>query len=224
MPGSHIPIALWLTGGRHITFPVLELNGNRIGDSTAIIAALEERFPDPPLYPEDPDSRARALELEDWFDEELGPAIRRFVFNQLIGDLDRLGQMAALQFPPALTRVPGLSARLTRSFVSLRFGAADVDAANRAGEKVVGALDRLEAELGPDDYLVDDRFTVADLTAASLLYPIVLPPEGPRLPTGMPEELERFRAPLRERRGYRWVEEMFRRHRTRQRPVPVVAG
>ena len=63
LPGMHIPIALWLTGGAYPTFPVLELDGQRIGDSTAVIAALEERYPEPPLYPEDPAERARAL---DW--------------------------------------------------------------------------------------------------------------------------------------------------------------
>lgn len=49
--GYHIPATLVLTRGRHYTLPLIELDGRRIGDSTAIIAALEQRFPDPPLYP-----------------------------------------------------------------------------------------------------------------------------------------------------------------------------
>jgi len=36
VPGAHIPVALWLTYGRHYTLPVLDLGGERIGDSTAI--------------------------------------------------------------------------------------------------------------------------------------------------------------------------------------------
>ena len=66
-------VALWLTRGRSPTLPVMELDGRTVGDSTAIIAALEERQPDPPLYPSDPVERARALALEDWFDEQPGP-------------------------------------------------------------------------------------------------------------------------------------------------------
>ena len=89
--------------------------------------------------------------------------------------------------------------------------------AELARAKILAALDRLEAELGPGDYLVGDGFTVADLTAASLLYPLVQPPEGPRFPQP-PEALERFRAPLKERPGYRWVQEMFAKHR---RPARV---
>src|SRR5438309_1206742 len=86
MPGLHMGVALWLTRGRGYTFPVLELNGRRIGDSTAIIAALEERCPDPPLYPADEAERARALALEDWFDRELGPYMRRYAFHALRGN------------------------------------------------------------------------------------------------------------------------------------------
>ena len=48
------------------------------------------------------------------------------------------------------------------------------------------ALDRLESELGVSEYLVGEEFTVADLTAASLFYPLVLPPEGPCSPGPRP--------------------------------------
>jgi glutathione S-transferase len=58
LPGTHIPIALALTRGAQPTVPVLTVDGRAIGDSTAIIAALEERYPEPPLYPEDPPSAA----------------------------------------------------------------------------------------------------------------------------------------------------------------------
>ena len=59
---------------------MLELDGRCIGDSTSIIAGLEERYPEPALYPADPGERRRALELEEFFDEELGPYIRRLVW------------------------------------------------------------------------------------------------------------------------------------------------
>src|SRR3712207_8827980 len=48
------PVAAWvLTRGRQHTLPVLRIDGQTIGDSTAIIAELERRFPEPALYPED---------------------------------------------------------------------------------------------------------------------------------------------------------------------------
>ena len=79
-----MPIALALTRGKEMTFPVLTLDGKSIGDSTAIIAELERRYPEPPLYPEDPAERDRALALEDFFDEELGAHSRLLAFHHLV--------------------------------------------------------------------------------------------------------------------------------------------
>jgi glutathione S-transferase len=67
---SQTKLARRLTG--ESTFPVLVLGGEAIGDSTRIIETLERRRPEPPLYPADLTQRQRALELEDFFDEELG--------------------------------------------------------------------------------------------------------------------------------------------------------
>jgi len=216
MPAAHQVIALGLTRGAVGTFPVLRLDGRNIGDSTAIIAALEARHPDPPLYPADPAERARALELEDFFDEELGADIRLYAYHELMSDREAFGNVAATMSPRPLRPVAG---PMARAMVSLRFGANDAAKAAAAGEKVLVALDRLEDELDGNDYLVGDSFTVADLTAASLFYPLVMPPEAPPVEV-VSDRLEEFREPLRQRYGYRWVGEMFARHRT---PAPVPA-
>jgi glutathione S-transferase len=47
--------------------PVLEEDGRVLADSTAILEYLEERYPDPPLYPSDEARRAEARLLIDWF-------------------------------------------------------------------------------------------------------------------------------------------------------------
>ncbi len=221
LPGAHIPIALWLTRGANATFPVIELEGRRIGDSSAIIAALEERYPEAPLYPEDPYERRRALELEDFFDEELGPHIRLLVFYELGNDRERFAQLMKQTAPGPLAHISRAAASYGRAYSGLRFGVRRPEAAKRSAEKVLAALDRLEAELGSGDYLVGDSFSVADLTAASLFYPLVLPAEGPLPPDQEPAAgIERFRAPLKDRRAYQWVEETFHRHR---RPAPAAA-
>jgi glutathione S-transferase len=84
--------------------------------------------------------------------------------------------------------------------------------ANNARQRTLSALDRLESELGGREYLVGDGFTVADLTAAALFYPLVLPPEGP-LHLDPPAAAAELRESVADRPGYRWVEEMFARHR-----------
>jgi glutathione S-transferase len=222
LPGMHIAVALWLSRGASPTFPILELDGRTIADSTAVLAALEERFPEPALYPADPEQRARALALEDFFDEELGPAMRLLPFYELIQEPELFAEIASQAVPGPLGRAKGLIGFYARNYASLRWGANDGEAAALARRQIVTALDRLESELeaGSGTYLVGEEFSVADLTAAALLYPLVQPPEGPLRPDSpTPPALDRFRDELRERPGYRWVEETFRRHRRRV-PAP----
>ena len=218
LPGIHLVVAQRLTGTGDTT-PVMTIDGRSIGDSTAIIAALEERWPQPPLYPADPVQRARALELEEFFDEQLGPHIRRAVYFVLLDQPD-----AVL---PLFLNGQRLPARilLRTTFPVMKVGMRrrmqiEAGPAAESRELTVAAMDRLEAEIGPSGYLAGDSFSVADLTAASLFYPLVLPPEFPYpvLP-GVPEAGREFVASFIGRPGALWVSEMYARHR-----LPSPAG
>ncbi len=212
-----MPTALWLTRGRSFTFPVLVLDGTAIGDSTAIIAALEARYPEPPLYPADPAERRRALEIEDYFDESVGPASRRLAFHEMRQRPELIAEVAGEMLPGRLSEnetAARIAGRGAAAFTAVRYRTADDDAAEQARAAILAGFDRLEQEMAVDsgDYLVGDSFSVADLGAASMLLPIVLPPEGPKLPPPPPRYVE-FRESLADRPGYGWVAEMFRRHR-----------
>jgi glutathione S-transferase len=208
-PGLHPLGGLVLTGGRQYTMPVLVMDGRRIGDSTAIIGALEERFPERPLYPAD---RARALELEDWFDENVGSYARQWGFNALLTEPDAVREFAVKQTEWAPFAVPPEAfAPIAKIFLAARYSVADEAGVEEAREKLVRGLDRLEAELD-GEFLVGGRFTVADLTAAALFYPLVLPPEGPWRAMKTAAFLE-FQDSVRDRPGFRWVEDTFRRWR-----------
>ncbi len=216
LPGSHIPIALFLTRGAQPTVPVLQLDGRAIGDSTAIVAALDAKYLDRPLYPSKPDERERALALEDWFDENLGPHTRLLPFYELIQEPALFAEVAAESVPGPLGKVKPAVGAYARAYTSLRWGANSDEDARRAREAIVAAFDKLEAELeqGDGEFLVGENLSVADVTAASLFYPIVVPPEGPLSPDlPRPAGLESFRQSLSNRPGWRWVEETFQRHR-----------
>src|SRR5262249_57093594 len=80
--------------------------------------------------------------------------------------------------------------------------------------KTLAGLDRIERELQPSGYLVGDGFSVADLTAAALFYPLVQPPEFPYpWPRPLPARLEEQRASLAGRAAFQWISEMYGRHR-----------
>jgi glutathione S-transferase len=84
-------------------------------------------------------------------------------------------------------------------------------------------VNRVEAELQPSGYLVGDRFSVADLTAAALLAPLVGPPGFPVAAPVLGPAGE-FRDALAARVAFRVVGEMYRRHRGRSAEVRTPAA
>jgi glutathione S-transferase len=49
--------------------PLLDLDGERVHDSTAILLRLDERFPEPPLLASNPRTALAQRRLEEWADE-----------------------------------------------------------------------------------------------------------------------------------------------------------
>src|SRR5436305_1030047 len=70
-------IHLRLAGFRGGTVPALKLDGQRIQGSRQIALALDERWPEPRLFPADSTLRARVEEAERWGEEQLQPIPRR---------------------------------------------------------------------------------------------------------------------------------------------------
>jgi glutathione S-transferase len=211
VPGRHQAIARSLAGGS--TLPVLVLEGKAIGDSTRIIEALEQRHPEPPLYPSDVADRRRALELEDFFDEELGPHVRLLVLHHMLPDAG----LTLGAFAPDLKGARRLFARATfsrlRPRIATGFGI-DERGVAVAYEKVRAAGERFRAELQPSGYLVADTFSVADLTLAALLAPAVAPEQ---FPYPQPQRDHPRLAPLRDAIAeaglVEWTRRMYARHR-----------
>ena len=212
MPGFHGARALYETRGKQRRLPVLELDGRTIGDSTAIIAALEEHTPEPALYPDDPAERARALELEDYFDEQLGPEIRRFGWHHLLADPDAAATALFRGQSPLRARVLRTTFGVAKLSVRADYGI-DADSDESARRAILTVMDRLEAELNGADHLVGDSFTVADLTAAALFTPLIRPPERPFMPDAIASPLEEFGDELMARPGGQWVLDTYARYR-----------
>jgi glutathione S-transferase len=145
-PLLHMAWALWLT--RSPTFPVLKLDGVYVGDSTRIIETLEREHPEPPLYPPDEGERRRALQLEEHFDEQLGPYIRRWLFHEGLVSLPSgdFIEGALGSAPRPVKTTMRVTAPVGRRILRLRYGIDD-EAARVARDKTAAALDRIEAEL-----------------------------------------------------------------------------
>jgi glutathione S-transferase len=70
-------VHLRLAGFRGGTVPALKLDGQKLQGSREIARALDARWPEPPLFPTDPELRARVEEAERWGDEQFQPVPRR---------------------------------------------------------------------------------------------------------------------------------------------------
>ena len=119
--------------------PLLEVDGRPLPDSSAICAYLEKIQPQPALYPSDPYDYARAI----WFEE--------FADGGLLAGSGPFFQQRVLQ--PLVFKKPG-----------------DESLVEKAIQQTLPPLfDYLEAELGGNDYLVGNRFTIGDLSVGSIL-------------------------------------------------------
>ncbi len=210
LPGLHPLVARAVSHDR--TLPVLVIDGEAFSDSTRIIAELERRWPQPSLYPSDPEDRTRALALEDYFDEHLGPQIRRLLFFLLFSDAALSGTV--LMGPDDERRARFMSAAFAgaRPFVAHYYGVS-ADRADDARAAVEASLDRVQQELDSSGYLVGDQFTVADLTAASLLAPIVRPVEFAGRAERFTPEAQALVDDLGDHPTFDWVRTMFAQHR-----------
>jgi glutathione S-transferase len=217
VPGRHRAIAKKLTG--RTTFPVLLIDGCAVGDSTDIIEALEQRYPEPPLYPADPVDRQRALALEEYFDEELGRYARLLFVHHALPDATlMLGafvpDLHGVRYALARATYPALQRRVRAQF--------DTSSENvaRAYDKIAAAGEHFRASLQPSGYLVGNQFSVADLTLAALIAPLVAPLE---FPYPQPQRGHPRLTPLREALATEgllyWTRDMYARHRSQSAEV-----
>lgn len=195
---------------RRGTLPVLDLDGKRVVDSTRIIEALERRYPEPALYPPDPEERRRALELEDFFDEHAGHDMRRVGFWEARDDTRLLTTFLATDQPRGARLMIRAAWPAAWGWSKRRYAFNEEDA-QRSRVALVAALDRIESERGGREHLVGDSFTVADLAAAALLFPLVWPPE---LQYDYPDPpASEFLDSLEGHPGSDWIRATYRRHR-----------
>lgn len=154
-------IALFrLSGQRQV--PVLEDDATVISDSTAIALHLEERHPQPPLLPSDPQQRARVLLLEDWADTTLAAGVRLALLQAAVADPVLRTALLPEELPSPLR---GLVAALpTAPLVGV--GEA---LGQGAREDLQAALAHLAVLVEAGPHLVGDSLSLADLAVAAQL-------------------------------------------------------
>jgi glutathione S-transferase len=181
---------------------------------------LEERYPESPLYPDDA-TRQRALALEDYFDEQLGPAVRAAIVTPLFrNDPDIALRVLTTGMPDKAYRTLRPLRKVFPAYYRLRHKIRDARLeADRA--TVNAALERIEQERQGRAYLVGSTFTVADLTAAAMLGVLLQPPEIQYpLHVDLPSYLQEYRANLLQHPAMQWAADIYRLHRGHSAALP----
>ncbi|MFO0550284.1 MAG: glutathione S-transferase family protein [Polyangiaceae bacterium] len=168
LPAFHL-VPVKRAGGRRTT-PTLVTDERVLTDSSDILAWVDHTRPDLGLYGRSDDERREILELEDLFDEKLGPHARRWAYHHLLPD-----RAFAMAMFDAQTMTPAYERALMKVlFPVVRLAmqrSMGIDA--RSAERSRGEVDRVFDEIGERlasgrRYLVGDAFTAADLTFAAL--------------------------------------------------------
>jgi glutathione S-transferase len=146
--------------------PVLEIDGESIEDSTRILFALDERYPDPPLLALDPTAASQQRQLEDWADESFLWYYMKY--RRMIGQ--------GLTLPVANGRTAPAPVEETRSGPLRRFGAW-LRAGGTWERPITGLLrelglrlDDLVNFLGARPFFYANRLSLADLSVYAMLF------------------------------------------------------
>jgi glutathione S-transferase len=207
LPGPHAFVNRARTG--RTTVPILVEDGHAIRGSHAIALHLESRNDSKRLLPETAEARARLDALVRHFDYTVGPAVRRYaygfitarpeMFNQIFfgeyqGPWRTLGQFMSAPIRAAIAKMYDVKSASAREIPDLLRSAAD----------------RVERDLeGGSGYLLEGRFTLADVTVASLLGPMIGPPGSPwNVDLAVPE-LQSLRSELSARPVGRYITRLY---------------
>lgn len=216
IPGPHA-FRAWALA-RQRTLPILVDGKSRVGDSTDIALYLEAHYPDHPLLPADSRKRIEILALEDEFDA-LGADVRRCVWSLAVDSPD-IDVLFFRGYQNEQRRLGHWMRPALRQMIRHTF---DVwpEPVERSWQNIYNTLEKLETRLRDDvsRYLVGDSFTLADLTAASMLAPLLGPAGSPwpdeRIPSSAMTGNAALRQRLRSQLAGLWINRIYNEHRQR---------
>jgi glutathione S-transferase len=211
LPGFHMRTTRKLAPRSSV--PILVADRAVIQGSTEIINFLDQTFPDRSLTPREPQDAASALEWEKYLDVEVGVTLRLWFYHHTLPDRDRAMRflcadatwLQRCMFAVSFTTVRGKM---------IQFMNINAETARSAEQRFAVALDRLDQAVERRPFLVGDRFSRADLSACSLLWPLCRPGESEsEVEALLCPTVYALRKQVQRRPFYRWVLERYKQDR-----------
>lgn len=209
LPGPHMKKTKKLSGKTQV--PVLQENGQVIAGSARIIDYLDQEFAGNPLTPADPALKQQAVDWERFADAKIGSQVRLLVYHIILDYPDIVLPMMSQDGPwyaPVYMKLayPKLAPKM-RQYMKIN----EQTAASSFNE-LSATVDSLSQHYAEHEFMLGEQFSRADLTAAALLAPIVMP-EGYGLdwPQALPDRLAEFNAQFEGRLD--WVNRLYRGYR-----------
>jgi glutathione S-transferase len=161
------------------TVPALAADEERVSTNRGIARFLEQRHPEPALFPADPARRREVEEAEQWANGSLQMAARRIALGWVLHDRPELGRSAADGRMGYLLYRRALARRLIIPMIGRLVFAVDRATDRELLSELPATLDRIDAliaagVLGGDELNAAD-FMVAPSLALMLYRPGILP-------------------------------------------------
>jgi glutathione S-transferase len=172
------------SGDRLGTVPALAVNGQRVSTNRQIARFLDDRHPEPSLFPADPGQRRAVEEAERWANDTLQMAARRITLAWAARNPSAMsrvtadGRMGYLLYRHTLTR------RLIIPLIGRLVFAVDREDADLLAD-LPPMLDRIDAWIA-DGVLGGERLNTADFMVAPSLALILYRPDALPLLEGRP--------------------------------------
>ena len=158
------------------TVPGLDADGERVSTNRRIARFLDERYPDPPLVPDDPAEREKVEEVERWANGEFQMEARRIVGGAALRDPAAFARATADGRMGHLLYSQELARRLIIPQISRSAFNVTLDGDDEVVARLPAMLDRVDGLIG-DGVLGGDQPNVADLMVASNLALILYRPD-----------------------------------------------
>lgn len=160
------------------TVPVLLTDEQAVQGSSEIIDFLDQHYPDRQLTPQSPQDQQYCQQLESELSDKVGEPIRTILYDRLLHHPEFIRYCFTHTLSGPKQFLFRLYYPLLKKLMHQAYVTSDEKVAE-ARSRFDQSLEELAAEIGSKQYLLEERFTRADLSVCAMLSLLILPPQFP---------------------------------------------